>query len=121
MPQFVIHEHHAKKLHYDFRLELGGALKSWAVPKLPPSRKGIKRLAIKVEDHPKSYAKFEGEIKVGYGKGIVRIWDKGNYSLEKRTPKEIIVNLQGKKLHGKYVLVKTNFDDKKNTWLLMKV
>lgn len=121
MPIFVIHEHKSRKLHWDLRLESGGKLKSWAVPKQPPSRKGLKRLAIKVEDHPKSYAKFEGEIKSGYGKGKVKIWDDGNYSLEEKTPKKIVFNLQGKKIKGKFALIKTQFDDKKDTWLLMKL
>lgn len=122
MPIFVIHEHHATHLHWDFRLELGGALKSWAVPKTPPLRKAEKRLAIQVPDHDKTYAKFEGEIKEGYGKGKVKIWDKGNYSLEERSPKKIVFNLQGKKLHGRYALIKTNFGNKpEKSWLLMKL
>ena len=122
MPTFVIHEHHAKNLHYDFRLELGGVLKSWAVPKLPPRFPGLKRLAIQVEDHPKSYATFQGEIKEGYGKGIVRIWDKGNYRLEEKSPKKIMFTLQGKKLKGKYALVKVDFGAKpEKNWLLMKL
>jgi DNA ligase D-like protein (predicted 3'-phosphoesterase) len=121
MPTFVIHEHHSTHLHYDFRLESGGALKSWALPKDPPRAKGAKRLAIQVEDHPLSYAKFEGEIKQGYGKGIVKIWDNGNYSLEEKTPKKIVFNLQGKRIKGRYVLLKTEFGGKKDTWLLMKL
>lgn len=121
MPLFVIHEHHARNLHWDLRLESGGVLKSWAVPKLPPSRKGMRRLAIQVDDHPKSYGNFEGEIKEGYGKGMVKIWDKGNYKLEEKTSSKIVFYLQGKRLKGKYVLIKTNFLDKKNTWLFMKI
>lgn len=121
MPLFVIHEHKAKKLHWDFRLESGGKLKSWAMPKQPPARKGMRMLAIAVDDHALSYANFEGEIKEGYGKGNVKIWDNGNYSLVEKTPKKIVFNLQGKKLKGKYALIKTNFEDKKNTWLLMKI
>jgi len=121
MPIFVIQEHHAKKLHWDFRLESGGKLKSWAVPKQPPSRKGLRRLAIEVPDHNLSYAKFQGEIKDGYGKGTVKIWDNGNYSLIEKTPRKIIFNLQGKKLKGKFALVKADFKDKKDTWLLMKL
>jgi DNA ligase D-like protein (predicted 3'-phosphoesterase) len=122
MPTFVIHEHHAKSLHYDFRLELGGVLKSWAVPKLPPRFPGLKRLAIQVEDHPKSYATFQGEIKEGYGKGMVRIWDKGNYKLEEKSPKKIMFTLQGKRLKGKYALVKADFGVKpEKNWLLIKL
>lgn len=123
MPIFVIHEHHARHLHYDFRIESGGVLKSWAVPKAPPMRKGIKRLAIQVEDHPKSYANFEGEITEGYGKGIVKIWDYGNYKLEEKTPQKYVFTLQGKRMRGKFSLVKANFKDSKNDkqWLLMKI
>lgn len=121
MPTFVVHEHQARNLHWDFRLESGGALKSWAIPKSPPSIKGLKRLAIQVPDHPLSYANFQGEIKEGYGKGKVKIWDKGNYKLEEKTPKKIVFHLQGKRLKGKYVLLQTNFNNKKNNWLLMKL
>ncbi|MBU0959637.1 MAG: 3'-phosphoesterase, partial [Nanoarchaeota archaeon] len=73
MPIFVIQSHKARTDHYDFRLEMEGVLKSWALPKRPPRAKGTKRLAIRVEDHLKSYASFEGEIKEGYGKGTVKI------------------------------------------------
>lgn len=121
MPTFVIQEHNASHLHWDFRLELSGVLKSWAIPKIPPFKKGIKRLAIQVDDHPKSYADFEGEIKEGYGKGSVRIWDKGNFSLKERTPKKIVFILQGKVMKGEYALIKTDYGDKKNSWLLMKI
>ncbi len=121
MPIFVIHEHKARNLHWDLRLELGGKLKSWALPKKPPTRNSVKRLAIQVEDHAKDYANFEGEIKEGYGKGKVKIWDKGNYTLIKRTPKEIEVNFQGKILKGKYVLINAQMGDKKENWLFMKV
>ncbi len=123
MPSYVIHEHHAKKLHWDFRLESGGVLKSWAIPKQPPRTRNIKRLAIQVEDHPKSYINFEGEIKEGYGKGKVKIWDKGNYKFESKSPKKIVFILQGKILKGKYCLIKADFKDdkKKNTWLFFRI
>ncbi len=121
MPIFVIQEHHARNLHWDFRLEIAGVLKSWAIPKQPPRTPGIKRLAIQVEDHLKSYANFEGEIKEGYGKGMVKIWDKGTYKLEDKKPDKIVFELKGKKLKGKYVLVRTNFGDKDNNWLFFKV
>jgi DNA ligase D-like protein (predicted 3'-phosphoesterase) len=121
MPEFVIHEHHAKNLHWDLRLELGGSLKSWALPKIPATRKNLKRLAIQVADHSKEYANFEGEIKEGYGKGKVKIWDKGNYTLLKRTPKEIEVQFQGKKLHGRYVLINAKLSDDKKNWLFTRV
>ena len=121
MPIFVVQFHQSKRPHYDFRLESGGVLKSWAVPKPPFLAKGVKRLAIQVEDHSKDYANFEGEIKEGYGKGFVKIWDRGTYTLEKKTAKEIVFFLQGKILKGKYALIKTDFQDKKDTWLFMKL
>jgi len=123
---YVIHKHHATHLHYDLRLEKDGALKSWAIPKRPPSVKGVKRLAIKVENHPLGYEKFKGTIAKGqYGAGRVEIWDKGYYTpLEKRTD-AIIFDIHGKKLKGTYCLVKFNprFSKGKNkgkNWLFFK-
>ena len=122
MPIFVVQFHRATHDHYDFRLESGGVLKSWAVPKMPPLAKGLKRLAIQVDDHPKSYAKFQGEIKEGYGKGLVKIWDEGNYSIEEKSINKLVFNLQGKRMKGKYVLLKTSFGHTpEKSWLLMKV
>ncbi len=117
MPIFVIQKHHARRLHYDFRLEMGGVLKSWAVPKEPPKEKGVKRLAVAVEDHELTYAKFEGEIPEGrYGAGKVEIWDNGNYELEEKKTDRIVFDLKGKKLKGRYCLVKF----KENNWLLFR-
>jgi DNA ligase D-like protein (predicted 3'-phosphoesterase) len=123
MPIFVIHEHHARNLHWDFRLEIGGVLKSWAIPKQPPRTKAIKRLAIQVPDHLKSYANFEGEIKEGlYGAGKVKIWDKGTYKLIEKDNKKIEFELHGKKLKGKYVLIKTKYGNKpEKSWLFFKI
>jgi len=119
---FVIHEHHATHLHWDLRLSMNGVLKSWALPKIPPKSKGTKRLAIQVEDHSLSYAKFHGEITEGYGKGKVEIWDNGDYKLIDKKPGKIVFELEGKKLHGKYVLVKTNFGEKPGkSWLFFKI
>jgi len=120
MSIFVIQEHHASHLHWDFRLEFDGVLKSWAIPKEPPKEKGTKRLAIEVEDHDLSYANFKGEIKEGYGKGTVKIWDKGTFKLEDKKPSKIVFELKGKKLKGKYVLLKTNFGGNKKNWLFFK-
>jgi|TARA_Y100000310_G_scaffold153735_1_gene153223 DNA ligase D-like protein (predicted 3'-phosphoesterase) len=135
---FCVQKHQASHLHWDLRLEMNGVLKSWAVPKEPPTIKGVKRLAIQVEDHPLSYAKFEGEIKEGYGAGTVKIWDKGKYELGENaeTPRaypetffkkmftkgKIEIILYGKKLKGNYVLIKTNYGNKpEKSWLFFKV
>lgn len=117
MPRFVIQEHYAKNLHWDFRLEMEDVLKSWAVPKGVPLTKNIKRLAIQVEDHALNYLGFEGEIEEGYGAGKVLIFDKGSYELLKMEDKTIEFILNGKKAKGRYVLL---FLKEKN-WLLFKV
>jgi DNA ligase D-like protein (predicted 3'-phosphoesterase) len=120
-PIFVVQRHNARNLHFDFRLEMGGALKSWAVPKQPPTEKGIKRLAVQTEDHPLAYANFEGEIPTGeYGAGKVEIWDKGTFELQKYEEKEIVVTLHGEKLKGNYVLIKTDYGKEEKGWLLFK-
>jgi DNA ligase D-like protein (predicted 3'-phosphoesterase) len=121
MPIFIIQEHNATNLHWDFRLEMSGKLKSWALPKVPPKRKNLKRLAIQVPDHDLSYADFEGEIEEGYGKGSVKIWDKGNYKLESKDSEKIVFELHGKKLNGKYVLLNTKLSGNKKNWLFFKI
>ena len=104
---FVVQKHHASHLHYDFRLEKDGVLKSWAIPKEPPKEIGIRRLAVQVNDHPLDYANFEGEIVKGlYGAGLVEIWDKGYYIPVKFDSSEIIFELKGDKLKGIYCLIK---------------
>ena len=115
--RFQVQEHHARRLHWDFRLELDGVLKSWAVPKGVPVEAGVKRLAVQVEDHPLSYYGFEGTISEGYGAGSVKIWDEGDYILELHEPKKYHVLLKGKKLKGDYRLI--NFKEK--NWLIYKV
>lgn len=105
MAIFVIHEHHASHLHWDLRLEMDGVLKSWAVPKEPPTEKGVKRLAVEVEDHDLDYADFEGIIEEGYGAGEVKIWDSGEYEIESRKTHKIVIVLKGQKLKGRYVLL----------------
>jgi bifunctional non-homologous end joining protein LigD len=119
MPRFVIQEHHATKLHYDFRLEMDGVLQSWAVPKVPSKKADLKRLAIQVDDHKLSYIDFEGEIEEGsYGAGKVKIWDKGTYDLESRKDSKIVFILHGKKLDGRYTLLKMKWGE--DQWLLFK-
>lgn len=130
---FVVQRHHASHLHYDFRLELNGTLKSWAVPKGPSLNPADKRLAMMVEDHPKDYATFEGDIPEGnYGAGHVDVWDHGTYEPinedgEVISPKEFSANLhkgsikfrmKGKKLKGDFALVNLKKDEK--SWLLIK-
>jgi DNA ligase D-like protein (predicted 3'-phosphoesterase) len=116
--RFVIQRHHAKHLHYDFRLEMDGVLKSWAVPKGLPTEPGVKRLAVEVEDHAVSYIDFQGLIPEGmYGAGKVEIWDKGTYTLKQRSRDKIEFTLHGEKLSGGYALIR--FKGDKN-WLLLK-
>jgi bifunctional non-homologous end joining protein LigD len=127
---FVVQRHHASRLHYDFRLEIDGALKSWAVPKGPSMNPKDKRLAVQVEDHPLSYGSFEGSIPQGnYGAGTVSIFDEGQYSpLEVKTDKEFLKSwkegsikfrLEGKILKGDFALVRMQGDSSEN-WLLIK-
>jgi DNA ligase D-like protein (predicted 3'-phosphoesterase) len=115
---YVIQKHDATHLHYDLRLEMDGVLKSWAIPKEPPVSPNVKRLAVQVEDHPIEYADFEGTIPEGeYGAGTVEIWDRGTYNLLDQKESKLIVNINGNKLRGVYVLVR--FKDGKN-WLFFK-
>jgi bifunctional non-homologous end joining protein LigD len=121
---FVVQKHRATQLHYDFRLEVDGVLKSWAVPKGPSLDPTVKRLAMQVEDHPVDYAKFEGVIPEGeYGGGTVMVWDYGTYEpentdnvAESLAKGELKFSLDGQKLKGSWVLVRT----KDRQWLLMK-
>jgi len=120
-----VQKHRATQLHYDFRLEADGVLKSWAVPKGPSLDPTVKRLAMEVEDHPVDYAKFEGVIPEGeYGGGTVMVWDYGTYSPEKKGEDisaallkgELKFTLDGQKLKGSWVLVRT----RGRQWLLLK-
>mgnify|MGYP000467189391 CR=1 FL=1 len=113
---YSIQKHQATSLHYDLRLEKNGVLKSWAIPKEPPLKKGIKRLAVQTEDHPISYAFFEGTIPKGsYGAGKVKLWDRGSYEIIEEKKNTLVINIRGKKLKGEYVLVKTRLG-----WLFFK-
>src|SRR4051812_26182925 len=130
---FVIQRHKASHLHYDFRLEMEGVLKSWAVPKGPSMNPKDKRLAMMVEDHPYSYKDFKGVIPSGYGAGIVEIWDNGKYTDIESSDRETAEKklkaglkagnlkfiLHGKKLKGEFALVKLK-GKQENSWLLIK-
>jgi bifunctional non-homologous end joining protein LigD len=133
-PIFVVQKHDARTLHYDFRLEVDGVLVSWAVPKGPSTNPAGKRLAVPTEDHPMSYANFEGTIAEGeYGAGRVIVWDRGTYrnimaqkdepltmqqSLDKG---HVEVYLEGQKLRGAYALIRTRGKGMDGNWLLVKM
>lgn len=127
---FVIQRHDARRLHYDFRLELDGTLKSWAVPKGPSLDPAVKRLAVHVEDHPVDYGEFEGRIPEGsYGAGTVAIWDHGVWrpegglrgAREGYAQGKLKFTLEGEKLHGAWTLVRSPMHDgKRDNWLLIK-
>jgi bifunctional non-homologous end joining protein LigD len=125
--RFVIQKHDASRLHYDFRLEMDGVLKSWAVPKGLPWKQGEKHLAVEVEDHPVEYATFEGIIPKGqYGGGTVMVWDRGNYYVYGEQPLESLrkgrlhLVLDGDKAKGEWALIRIRSDQEKNQWLLLK-
>jgi bifunctional non-homologous end joining protein LigD len=119
--RFVIHEHHASHLHYDFRLEIDGVLKSWAIPKGPPIEAAEKRLAVLVQDHPLEYIDWEGIIPNGeYGAGKVLIWDHGTYELIEKKSDKISFSLKGEKLKGDFSLLRLRKGKKGNEWLLIK-
>jgi len=118
---YVIQKHQATRLHYDLRLEIDGVLKSWALPKEPPAKEGVKRLAVQTEDHPLDYASFEGKIPEGhYGAGTVKLWDSGTFELVNRKDYKLIIKINGKKLKGDYVLLRIRLKEQKNNWLFFK-
>ncbi|MBY6539328.1 ATP-dependent DNA ligase [Rhodococcus sp. BP-349] len=117
-PIFVIQEHHARRLHYDFRLERDGVLVSWAVPKNLPTDEKKNHLAVHTEDHPMDYASFEGTIPQGeYGGGEVSVWDHGTFTTEKWRDDEVIVELEGERVAGRYALIRTDGDQ----WLVHRM
>jgi bifunctional non-homologous end joining protein LigD len=116
--RFVVQEHHATALHWDFRLERDGVLVSWAVPKGIPPDPWDNRMAVHTEDHPLDYIDFAGEIPEGeYGGGQVHLWDQGTYECEKFNEREVIVVLDGRRVHGRYALIKT----KGKNWLMHRM
>ncbi len=126
--RFFIQRHNATRLHYDFRLEIDGALKSWAVPKGPSLDPSVKHLAAMVEDHPLDYGDFEGNIPKGnYGAGSVMLWDRGTFELEGEASAmeqiakgDLKFTLHGEKLQGSFVLVHMKNRGKGNEWLIIK-
>jgi bifunctional non-homologous end joining protein LigD len=121
--RFVIHEHHARRLHFDLRLEISGVLKSWAVPKGISMNPQEKRLAVAVPDHSLSYIDFEGVIREGsYGAGRVAIWDKGVFETDNAEESlkkgKIIFTFYGEKLFGEFTMVKMKAQEK--NWLIIK-
>src|ERR1051326_2623805 len=125
--RFVIQKHAARRLHYDMRLELDGVLKSWALPKGLPWKRGEKHLAVEVEDHPIEYEDFEGVIPQGsYGGGTVMVWDRGTYYVHGEKPLQALKEgrlhmvLEGKKIKGDWALIRTRSAGGKNQWLLLK-
>lgn len=120
---YVIQRHHASHLHYDLRLEEEGVLKSWAIPKSPPEEIGVRRLAVQTEDHPLGYEDFEGVIPEGqYGAGKVEIWDRGGYLPLETFPSKRVMEIKGKKLQGRYCLIKLKVQDPEDkNWLFFKL
>ena len=120
-PRFVVQRHDARALHFDLRLEVDGALASWAVPKGPPLREGPKRLAVRTEDHPLEYLTFSAVIPEGqYGAGRMTVWDSGAYEAELQADDEWKLVLDGHILRGNYHLVRTGRRGGKDEWLIFR-
>jgi bifunctional non-homologous end joining protein LigD len=116
--RFVVQEHHARRLHWDLRLEREGALASWALPRGIPAHPSENRLAVRTEDHPLEYLEFEGEIPNGeYGAGTMTVWDRGTFEAEKFRADEVIADFHGERLRGRYALFRTRGDD----WLIHRM
>jgi bifunctional non-homologous end joining protein LigD len=116
--RFVVQEHHARRLHWDLRLERDGVLVSWALPRGLPPDPGENRLAVRTEDHPVEYLDFEGEIPKGeYGAGEMRVWDRGTYEVEKFEPAKVVVVLNGERVRGRYALFRT----KDRNWMIHRM
>ncbi|MHB8533307.1 MAG: DNA polymerase ligase N-terminal domain-containing protein, partial [Solirubrobacteraceae bacterium] len=121
-PRFVIHEHHARRLHWDLRLERDGVLVSWAVPKGMPEEPGENRFAAHTEDHPIEYLDFHGEIPAGsYGAGQMTIWDQGTYECLKWEPRKVEVLLHGERLKARYALFPIEQKDPPKDWMVHRM
>lgn len=119
--RFVVQEHDSTHHHFDFRLEVGGILRSWVLPKGPSMNTAVRRLAIKVADHPIEYINFEGIIPKGqYGAGSVIIWDHGTYKLLEQNNNKLVFYLKGIKLKGSFMLMHMRKNDTRDQWLLVK-
>jgi bifunctional non-homologous end joining protein LigD len=117
--RYVVHRHHATRLHWDVRLEMRGILASWAVPNGPPLEAGKRRLAVHTEDHPIEYLTFHGVIPDGYGAGSMTIWDTGTYELIEEKPNELKIRMKGERLDGEWVIVQTKQNEGRD-WLMIK-
>ena len=116
--RFVVQEHHARRLHWDLRLEHDGSLSSWALPRGVPEHPDENRLAVRTEDHPLEYLEFEGEIPKGeYGAGTMLVWDRGTYDAEKFRDDEVIATFHGERLNGRYALFRT----RENDWMIHRM
>ncbi len=117
-PRFVVQEHHARSLHWDLRLERGGTLASWALPRGVPPDPARNHLAVRTEDHPLEYLEFHGTIPAGeYGAGTMEIWDRGTYETHKFSDREVMITLHGERVEGRYVLFRTRGDD----WMIHRM
>jgi DNA ligase D-like protein (predicted 3'-phosphoesterase) len=120
---YAIQKHQASHLHFDLRLEEGGVLRSWAVPKVPVNKAGVKRLAVQTEDHPFGYQDFEGRIPESeYGAGTVEIWDRGTYRSLENSPGKLVMEISGRKLTGRFALVRIKAKEGGDrNWLFFKL
>jgi len=120
-PVYMVHEHHSRSHHFDLRLEFGGVLRSWAVPKGLSAQPGVRRLAREVDDHALSYAAFEGEVPEGsYGAGPVRIWDRGTFRVVEQDGDRLVLDLRGRRASGVHHLVRAAFRGDPRDWLVWK-
>ena len=121
-PRFVVQEHHARRLHWDLRLERDGVLASWAVPKGIPMLPKPNHLAVRTEDHPLEYLDFHGEIPHGqYGAGTMTVWDTGTYDVEKWSDREVMCTFHGGRVRGRYVLFRTDKEPGGNQWMIHRM